>query len=449
MQKQIFTLILIAATLFGAQSCSNMSGKNAETSIESAIPKLLDNPLTTGTDVEWEALLTNYDNAVLTLQKNPDALDQYILLAHVFITEARLTGNGNYYHQAAIKMLDVILASDKKDSNLEFQALTFKSGVLLSMHQFQAALDAGNAAYKISNHNAQLLGALVDANVELGHYAEAVKYCDMMIQLRPDIRSYSRVSYLRQIHGDNQGAIEAMKMAVESGLPGAESTEWARIVLGDLLLMTGDLKNAEICYSTADGLRNNYAYAKAGMGRLEKAKKNYAAAIQHTEAAITIMTDVAFINQLADIYALQGDKDKAEEIRKDVLDILKKAEKEEDKMEVAVKHNAARELAEAYLHTGNFDDALKFAKQDAAYRPANIDANELVAWTAYLNKDYATAKKYADNMLITKTKNPATLYKASIIYKKAGNTSDADKLMQDAVAMNPAIELHMNTTFSE
>lgn len=110
------------------------------------------------------------------------------------------------------------------------------------MHQFEDALTAANAAYAISNHNAQLLGALVDANVELGNYAKAVEYCDMMMQLRPDIRSYSRVSYLRQIYGDNAGAIDAMKMAVESGLPGAESTEWARVILGDLLLMNGDLK---------------------------------------------------------------------------------------------------------------------------------------------------------------------------------------------------------------
>ncbi|MBK7442666.1 MAG: hypothetical protein IPI65_14400 [Bacteroidetes bacterium] len=52
------------------------------------------------------------------------------------------------------------------------------------MHQFEDALTAANAAYAISNHNAQLLGALVDANVELGNYAKAVEYCDMMMQLR-------------------------------------------------------------------------------------------------------------------------------------------------------------------------------------------------------------------------------------------------------------------------
>jgi tetratricopeptide (TPR) repeat protein len=195
-------------------------------------------------------------------------------------------------------MLDKVLTDENKNDEIVFQALTLKSGVLLSMHQFTDALATANTAYAISTHNAQLLGALVDAHVELGNYTEAVKYCDMMMQLRPDIRSYSRVSYLRQIHGDNAGAIEAMKMAVESGLPGAESTEWARVVLGDLLIMTGDLKNAEICYTTADGLRNNYAYAKAGLGRLAKAKGDYKnPQLTTLNRAIAIMSDVAFVNQ--------------------------------------------------------------------------------------------------------------------------------------------------------
>ena len=53
-----------------------------------------------------------------------------------------------------------------------------------------------------------------------------------MVDIRPDIRSYSRVSYLREIYGDYPGAIEAMKMAVDAGVAGDEATEWARIQLG-------------------------------------------------------------------------------------------------------------------------------------------------------------------------------------------------------------------------
>jgi tetratricopeptide (TPR) repeat protein len=449
MQKQIFTLFFLAIVIITGQSCSNMSGKNAEEAAMSGIPALLENPLTTGSDAEWEELLTNYDKAVAALKANPDDLDAHITLAQIFITEARLTGNGAYYNDAAMQMLNNVLSSDKKDKEMEFLALTLQSGVLLSMHQFQDALTAANKAFAISQHNAQLLGALVDAHVELGNYTEAVKYCDMMIQLRPDIRSYSRVSYLRQIHGDNTGAIEAMKMAVESGLPGAESTEWARVVLGDLLLQTGDLKNAEICFTTADGLRNNYAYSKAGLGRLEKMKGNYDAAIQYTEQAITILSDVSFVNQLGDIYALKGNQEKAAEIRNEVLSILKDDEKANNKKDAAIQHNGSRELAMAYLQAGKLDDAYQLAKKDVNTRPNNIDANELAAWTAYMTKDYAAAKKYADKMMQTNTQMPSALYKAGAIYRESGDAAKAETLMASAITMQKTIATQISTIVSE
>lgn len=449
MQNYVYTCLILLSLQLTSMSCSNVNGSNNNNEDAVEVPALLKNPLYSGSSAEWEELLTNYDKAVATLKTNPDALEQYLILAQVFMTEVRLTGNSEYYNAAALTMLDKVLAHSKLDKDNEFLALTMKSGVLLSLHQFEEALTVAEQAYKISQHNAQLLGALVDAHVELGNYTEAVQYCDMMIQLRPDIRSYSRVSYLRQIHGDYPGAIEAMKMAVEAGLPGAESTEWARVILGDLLLQTGDIKQAEICYTTADGLRTNYAYAKAGMGRLEKYKGNYAAAIQYTETAITLLSDAAFVAQLADIYALQGNSDKAEEIRKDVLNLLKEAEKSAAKSEKPALHNGARELSIAHLQCGDINKAYTLAKTDLGQRPNNIDANELAAFTAYHAGDLKAAKTYADKMLQTYVKHPVTLYKAGLIYQKTGDYTKASTLMQEAKEMHPTVDLEVAAMISK
>lgn len=439
MQNLLYTLLVVLGLQLGFTSCSNVNGNNNQNESSSEIPALLDNPISTGTAAEWEELLTNYDKAVAALKVNPDDLDQYLILAQVYITEVRLTGNSEYYNAAALSMLDKVLTHKNLDKDNEFLALTMKSGVLLSLHQFADALTVAEKAYTISQHNAQLLGALVDAHVELGNYKEAVKYCDAMIQLRPDIRSYSRVSYLRQIHGDLPGAIEAMKMAVEAGLPGAESTEWARVILGDLLLQTGDVKNAEICFSTANGLRDNYAYALAGLGRLEKYKGNYDAAITYTENAIKLLSDVAFVEQLGNLYALKGNKEKATEIRNDILQLLMKAESAGQKNKPENLHNGSRELAMANLQCGNIQQAYAMAKIDVNTRPDNIDANELAAWTAYKAGDYNASFAYASKMLQTKTKNPYTLYKAAVIYLKAGKKTEADQYKQMALASNPAV----------
>ena len=50
-----------------------------------------------------------------------------------------------------------------------------------------------------------------------GNYEEALKNADQMASIRPDLRSYSRVSYMREIHGDRDGAKQAMKMAGDAG----------------------------------------------------------------------------------------------------------------------------------------------------------------------------------------------------------------------------------------
>jgi tetratricopeptide (TPR) repeat protein len=291
----------------------------------------------------------------------------------------------------------------------------------------------------MNNYNAAIFGALVDANVELGDYTEAVKDCDKMISIRPDLRSYSRASYLRQIHGQNAGAIEAMKMAVDAGVPGDESTEWARTKLADLYLETGNVDSASILYRTSIVYRPDYPFAVIGMARVEKSKKNYDGAIVYTKSAIKILSEAAFVSLLADLYELKGDAAHATETRNDVVNLLEEAQKDEPK-DALVKHNVSRELATAYLNAGKLDKALQYAQTDLQMRPNNIDANELMAWIYYRKGDYANAKIHADKMMATKTKNANTLYKAGAIYANSGNVEAGQSMMREAIVVNPNLD---------
>jgi len=62
--------------------------------------------------------------------------------------------------------------------------------------------------------------------VELGEYDRAIGLIQKMVDLKPQLSSYSRVSYLRELHGDIEGAIQAMSMALYSGSPSRENTAW-------------------------------------------------------------------------------------------------------------------------------------------------------------------------------------------------------------------------------
>jgi tetratricopeptide (TPR) repeat protein len=397
------------------------------------IPELLQRSEPTMQGKEWDQVQSFYAENANRLRQNPNDQEALLHLSEIFIQEARVTGESAHYYAATLKVLDKVLADKPKNKDFEFRALANKASVLLSLHQFQMAYDAGKQAVAINPYNAQTYGILVDAQVELGKYKEAVETADKMVSIRPDLRSYSRVSYLRQIHGDNKGAIEAMNLATEAGYPGAENTEWARVTLGDLLLHAGALEQAEEVYQTALANRSQYPYAEIGLAKVEKAKGNYEAAIKHTETAIRIMSLPGFVDLLSDLYELKGDTEKAAEIRKDVVDLLEAAEKEE-LQDAPVKHNGARELAMAYLKNNELDKALEQALTDLKMRPDNIDANELVAWIYFLQKDYTKAKVHTDKMLATNVKNPNTLYKAGLIYAKAGDTNKGNQLLADAKA---------------
>jgi tetratricopeptide (TPR) repeat protein len=403
------------------------------------VPALLERKKTIGTAEENNQIKATYTKAIETLKKNPEDLQQYINLASVFIAEGRITGNNGYYSNAAIKMLDKVTEQTTGNKDLVFQAYSIRSAILLNMHQFKDALDAASKGVAMNNFNSGIYGALVDANVEMGNYDEAVKDCDKMISIRPDLRSYSRASYLRQIFGQNAGAIEAMQMAVAAGVPGAENTEWARTNLGDLYLNTGNIDSASILYRSSLVYRPGYPYALMGMARVEKAKKNYDAAINYTKTAVQEMSETSFISFLADLYELKGNVAKAKEIRSDVADLLEKAKKESENS-TAVKHNSSRELATAHMNAGNLDKALEYAKADLDMRPENIDANELTGWIYYLKGDYVHAKAHADKMLATNTKNAVTLYKAGAIYACAGEATKANELMHNALAINQYLD---------
>jgi tetratricopeptide (TPR) repeat protein len=175
------------------------------------------------------------------LREKPNDLQSKLFLALAYMQEARITGEHPYYYPAALKLIDDILDQEPDNPVMMYEATVAKASVQLSLHQFDKALETGKKALAINNRGAAVYGVLCDAYVEMGQYEEAIKMADQMTTLRPDLKSYSRISYLREIHGDLPGAIEAMQAAVKAGFPGLEQTAWSQVTLGSLYEKTGDL----------------------------------------------------------------------------------------------------------------------------------------------------------------------------------------------------------------
>jgi tetratricopeptide (TPR) repeat protein len=366
------------------------------------IPALLDRPEQVRHGSEWDDIQNRYAANRNKAAANPDDADARLQLAEVFINEARITGEHGHYYPAALTMLDAVLAKNPKDYDLKFRALATKAGVQLSLHQFWQALETGKLALAMNQHNAQVFGVLVDAHVELGEYDMAVEMADRMMAIRPDLRSYSRVSYLREIHGDVPGAIEAMQMAVQSGHPALEETAWAMLTLGELYQRYGEPDKALATFKTVLENRENHPFAIGAMANVYLENKEYNKAEALLSQAMGIIPEVGFYMDMAKLQLATGRHAEAAKLTDKILTML------QDDTDSG--HNINLELADVHAHFKNdYGTALKYALLEHAVRPKNIDVNRQLALLYHEMGNGPKAAEHAKAAAATNSKHPDLL----------------------------------------
>jgi tetratricopeptide (TPR) repeat protein len=425
MKKKI--LYAAAAFIFIAASAFVILKKNDHPKkAETVSFKLLPRKASLAYSKEWQ--FTQNNTAVLSakIKNNPADIKSLVALASVYLQEARITGNYEYYNDAALHTINSILEKDPTN----FDALTIKATVLLSQHQFEEALAVGEQLEKSYPYNAYIQGVLVDANVELGNYAAALEAADKMISIRPDIRSYSRIAYLREIHGDIPGAINAMKLAVSAGAPGDENTEWCRFQMGRLYEKIGKLKEAEMNYAITLNNRENYPYGLIGMAGIAVSKKDFSKALSLYQQADTLISNHITKEGIAEIYNLTGESQKAKEMAAAILAHMKTISKS---------GNEDLEMAHAYIGMEDYTNAMGFVMKEYKRRPANIEVNETIAIIYYRKGDYSNALKYIDAALKTNCKNPELLCYAGLIYSKNAKNIKAKEFLRETLSNDPVI----------
>src|SRR5215203_4775520 len=433
--KKKFTYVLLLVLFFGTSAFVVLRYNYKIQNKINAFYPMLERKGEPANSAEWMSIKSNSENLIRVVRDNPQDKKSALALATLYVQEGRATGYFNYYDQAALHYVNAILQMD----NRNFEALSLKALVQLSQHHFAEGLVTAEKAKSINPYNAYVYGLMIDGHVEMGHYKEAVENSDKMVSIRPDIRSYSRISYLREIHGDYPGAIDAMKMAVEAGVFGDEPTSWARIQLARLYENTGDMPNAAMHYSIALDQRPGYAYAIAGLGRIELWKKDYAKAISLFMQADGLVTDSYFKEQLVQAYVASGNEKKAKEVLNKIVEDVTAAVKKTEQDENAA-HHADAELAHVSLLLKEYDNALMHATNEYNRRPDNIDVNALMAWTYYKKGEIVKSIPYIKNALRTNSKNPTLLCQAGLIYHKAGDKEKAKTLLGKALLKNPNID---------
>lgn len=362
------------------------------------------------------------------LRANPNDWQSYSQLGLAYLQKARETGDPTYYLKTE-EALDKALSFQADD----YASIGAKGALALARHDFSAALEWGEKARQINPDRTYAYGVIADAQVELGRYAEAIETLQTMVDLRPDMSSYSRISYIRELHGDLEGARELMQLAVDSGTPNAESTAWVRTQLANLYFNSGDLEQAELAYQLSLQNRPDYVYALAGLGRVRAAQGNMEDAIKLLKQAVRIMPLPEFVITLGDLYQAAGQQEAADQQYQLVaaIETLHRANGVDMDMEIAL-FNAD--------HDKNMTETVALARKAYANRPS-IHGADALAWALYKTGNYEEARTYAVEALKLGTKDSLKLFHAGMIALELGDKEQARQYLEEALAINPHFSL--------
>ncbi|GAB3204548.1 tetratricopeptide (TPR) repeat protein [Pontibacter aydingkolensis] len=397
---------------------------------EEPIPPLRERQGPISTTSEWLNTKAAIEGLQYKIRKNSNDTQSKLLLAMAYMQEARVTGEHPYYFPAALKLVEDVLDRNNIDPAIRFEATVAKAMIQLSLHHFDKALETGKLAHKLNPNRASVYGVLCDAYVELGDYEKAIEMADQMVAIRPDLMSYARISYLREIHGDMAGAIRAMEMAANAGYPGLEQTAWAKYNLANLYERIGDLQMAEIYYKQSLVERPSYAFSTAGLGRIKAKTGNDKEAIELLQQAAGTIPEFSFQEELAHLYKKTGQKQKAAEIMEQLLEGFDEDEE--------AGHNMNMEIANVYLELDNNPDkALEYALKEYKSRPNNIDVCKMMASIYYEKKDYATANKYLLKAIRTQKQDASLLTLNGLVNYKLGKKTDGEELIRKAFSIDP------------
>jgi tetratricopeptide (TPR) repeat protein len=362
------------------------------------------------------------------IELDPSHAAGYNLLASAFMQKARETGDFSFNAKA-----EEALNHTLKVAPDDYNALKLRAKLLLTYHRFAEALETSRRAQAVNPRDHDVYGAITDALVELGDYQGAVEAAQTMVDLRPDTASYSRVSYLRSLHGDTQGAIESMRQAVEAANPqDLEGIAWCRVHLGDELLNTGRVGEAEREYDHALFIFPDYHLALAAKARARLAAGDMDGAIAFYTRAVERVPVPDYASALGDIFTKLGRTDEAKK-QYALVEFVEKTG--------AQGGTYSRQLALFWAdHDMRLDDALAAAERERAARQ-DIYTCDALAWCLYKKGQLAEAQASMDEALRLGTRDPRLFYHAGMIAHALGNQSKAANYLKQALAVNPAFDI--------
>jgi tetratricopeptide (TPR) repeat protein len=359
------------------------------------------------------------------VEKNPKDFEAYNVLALALSRRARETSDVKYYAQA-----EEALQKSFAISPDNFDGARTHVWLLLGKHEFATALVEAKKLNQRMPDDVVTYGFLTDANVELGNYKDAESAAQVMLDLRPgNLPAMTRAAYLRELFGDNDGALELMNMALQSTAPSeVEDAAWILSQMAHLELAVGNTTEAEKDLQQALTLFPGYHYALGNLAKVRIRQNRYDEAIQLLQQRYQGASHAENLFDFAEALQLAG---RSEDAKTAFAEFEQKSLLETNRAD-----NSNRELVFYYA---DYDHeplkALEVANREFARRH-DVYTLDSYAWALHLNGKDQEARKQIEEALAVGICDAKLMRHAGEIALAEGDRVAAEKYLHRAADLH-------------
>jgi len=350
---------------------------------------------------------TAVESAKAEIARHAGYAPSYNALAMAYVQRANETADASFYGKAEAALQQCFRLEPQLYEGMKTEVL-----IELGRHEYAKALESATELNRKTPDDVAVYGYLVDADVALGNYKDAVTAAQWMLDLRPgNIPGLSHAGLLRELHGNLAGALDILGMAYGS-LPTAAVDDRAAMLarIAHLNLLMGDLAKAEKLAGQALEIFPGAHAALAELARVRVAEKRNDDAVKLLDQLCAVAPRGEYLYARAEALELAGRSDEAQ---KAFADFERKAVAETNRAD-----NSNHELAAYYAdHAHQPAKALEVASRELERRK-DVFTLDSYAWALAAGGDYEAANAQMQRTLQIGVKDPAILAHAAFVAER-------------------------------
>lgn len=361
--------------------------------------------------------------------ENPRSELEWVYIGSLFDLKGRQTGDVSHF-VAAQEAYDRAIAIAPNSGAAYGGAARIKA----TLHDFEGAVIEATKVLEIDPAANDAIGVIFDASIELGDLENARLALERLDDRIDSPAVTIREARLAFVGGD---AVAAHQLALGASQEAFETAEQPSTIAfyeysaAEYALLSGDLDAADHGYADAIASLPGFPLAVYGQARVAYARGDIGRAISLSEAATASVPRPDMLAFLGDLYALDGQADKAADQYATVEFIASMASESAGAV-------YDREYS-VYLsdHGIQAEHALSLAQAESAVRH-DAYGHDALAWALYANGRDAEALTEINRALATGTVDARLLIHAGLIQIANGDVSEGKNQIERGLDLHPA-----------